>query len=230
MTPEGTAKRREVLHAVARILLARPSDHPLRVGIDGVCGSGKTTFAAELAEVLRDLGRPAVVVDSDGFHHVRARRRRRTDDPARGYYEDAYDFDAVRDRVLVPLGPGGDRRYATRVHDLGTDAVFTHETATAPEDAVVLFAATFVQRDDLRDHWDEVIHLHVEGAAALARGIARDAAALGGVEAAARAYDERYMAACRIYVTEHDPLAEASIVVDNTDLAAPRLLRPLADT
>lgn len=62
--------------------------HPARVGVDGVCGVGKTTFAAELAERLAGRGRPVVVVDSDGFHHVRARRHRQSD-PARGYYEDS---------------------------------------------------------------------------------------------------------------------------------------------
>ncbi|GAA3524745.1 uridine kinase [Aeromicrobium flavum] len=229
MVPVATRRRREVLGAVARHLLPRRPGHPLRVGIDGVCGSGKTTFAAELAAQVEALGRPAIVVDSDGFHHVRSRRRRRLDDPARGYYEDAYDFDALRDRVLVPLGPGGTRRFAVRVHDLESDAVITDANTTAPVDAVMLFAATFLQRAGLRDLWDEVIHLHVDLEVAQARGVERDAAALGGAVAATRAYEERYLAACRLYVAEQDPAPRASIVVDNTVLEAPRLLRPSDD-
>jgi uridine kinase len=57
---------------------------------------------------------------------------------------------------------------------------------------VVIFAATFVQRDELRALSDEVIYLDSEPSVATARGIARDAAALGGVEPARQAYHTRY--------------------------------------
>ena len=49
---------------------------------------------------------------------------------------------------------------------------------------------------------------------ATARGIARDAEALGGPEAAAAAYDARYQAACRTYVAEERPRERASIILD----------------
>jgi uridine kinase len=217
-------ERTEVLQRIADRLVRADPGHPLRVGIDGVCGAGKTTFARELAAALAGAGRPVVDLDSDGFHHVRAVRRRRTGDPARGYYEDAYDLDALRDLVLRPLGPGGSRRYAEHVHDLATDVV-APRFAEAREDAIVLFAATFVQRGDLRDDWDEVIWLDVPEAVATARGVARDAPALGGTEAAEAAYASRYAAACRIYVAEEGPRDRASIVVDHTDPQHPAVTR-----
>ena len=65
---------------------------PVRVGIDGYCGAGKTTLARWLVAELERAGRPALHVDSDGFHHVRERRYRPGRDSARGYYEDAYDL------------------------------------------------------------------------------------------------------------------------------------------
>jgi uridine kinase len=46
----------------------------VRVGVDGVDGAGKTTFAAELAAALRDLGRPGDEFSVDGWHRVRAER------------------------------------------------------------------------------------------------------------------------------------------------------------
>jgi uridine kinase len=46
----------------------------------------------------------------------------------------------------------------TRVLDLATDELVRDWTA-APGEAVFLFAATFIQRDTLRQHWDEVIYL-----------------------------------------------------------------------
>lgn len=193
-------------------LLALDLGHPVRVGVDGWCGGGKTTLARWLVAEVERAGRPALHVDSDGFHHGRERRYRQGRDSARGYYDDAYDLDALAERVLQPLGPGGHRRIATKVHDLATDAV-AHETTSVPDDAVVVFAATFVQRGDLRELWDEVVWVDTDEATATARGIARDAAALGGEEAARAAYESRYRAACRIYVDEERPRERASIIL-----------------
>jgi uridine kinase len=215
--------RASVVDEVARVLCARDPGHPLRVGIDGVCGAGKSTFAEGLAERIVECGRPVILLDSDGFHHVRAIRYRQGKDSARGYYEDAYDFDSLRDHVLVPLGPAGSGRYAVRVHDLATDDVI-HEFASAPMHAVVVFAATFLQRGALRDHWDEVVYLDASIERAEQRGIERDAEHLGGSEAAQRAYAVRYMAACRIYLVEEDPRGRASLVVDHDDPLRPRMI------
>ena len=216
--------RAALLARLADRLASRDAGHPLRVGIDGVCGSGKTTFARDLAEALTASGRTAIDIDSDGFHHVRAVRYRQGRESARGYYEDAYDLDSLRELVLRPLGPDGSLRYADHVHDLATDVV-APRLATAPVDAIVLFGATFLQRGDLRDEWDEVIWLDVPEEIATARGVARDAAALGGEDAAGEAYASRYMAACRLYVAEEEPRVRASIVVDHTDPAAPEITR-----
>lgn len=217
-------RRDDLLHQLAARLASRDLGHPLRVGIDGVCGSGKTTFARDLAAALTAAGRTAIDVHSDGFHHARAIRYRQGRASARGYYEDAYDLDAVRDLVLRPLGPGGSRRYAEHVHDLATDAV-SPRYAIAPVEAVVLFAATFVQRGELREDWDEVVWLDAPLDVATARGVSRDAAALGGTAAAESTYLARYMAACRIYLDEETPRDRASIVIEHTDPAAPLIMR-----
>ncbi|EXG80544.1 uridine kinase [Cryptosporangium arvum] len=209
--------RHHVLTTIAGYLATRHRSHPLRVGVDGICGVGKSTFARELRAALAETGRPVVLVDSDGFHHVRERRYRQGRDSARGYYEDAYDFDALVTDVLVPLGPGGSRVYARRVHDMATDEVVVGDTAPCPPDAVVLFDATFLQRDALRAHWDEVVYLHADVETATGRGVARDAARLGGPEKARAAFAGRYTAACRIYLDEQRPRERASIVVDHND-------------
>lgn len=220
-------ERETLLRRIAEWLCDRDVGHPLRVGVDGVCGAGKSTFARELAQSIRARDRPAVHIDSDGFHHVRAIRHRRGSSSARGYYEDAYDFDSLRDLTLAPLGPGGSRRFARRVHDLVTDEVVVEFEVAAPG-AVVIFDATFLQRGPLRDHWDEVIYLDVARQRAQERGVARDAEHLGSPETASAAYESRYMAACDIYLAEQDPRTRATIVIDNNDPTHPDLLTTLA--
>ncbi|MGN6609908.1 MAG: uridine kinase [Jatrophihabitans sp.] len=225
MTP-----RAQVIDGLAAHLASLDPGHPLRVGIDGPCGSGKSTLARELVDAVGRRGRPVVHLDSDGFHHVRAVRYRQGRDSARGYYEDAYDFAALVDRVLVPLGPGGSRHFATKVHDLASDRVETDLVDTAAPDTIAIFDCTFLQRGSLRDHWDHVIYLDVRRDIAVARGVARDAAALGGVEPARRAYDERYMAACDLYLQEERPAQRADVVIDHDDVEHPEVRRGLGES
>ncbi|BBH67745.1 uridine kinase [Actinoplanes sp. OR16] len=93
----------------------------LRVAVDGPDGSGKTTFADELAAAVRALGRPVVRVSLDDFHHVRAVRYRQGRESPEGFWRDSYDYQRFRDGVLDPFAPGGTRRYRPLAHDLGTD-------------------------------------------------------------------------------------------------------------
>lgn len=211
--------RESVLQAVAEQIVGHDPGRPVLVGIDGVCGAGKSTFARDLVSRIESTGRPAVHLDSDGFHHPSAHRRRRTDDQARGYYDDAYDFDALAERVLRPLRAGA-TTYATAVLDLQTDEVLD-ATAEIDPRAVLLFDCTFLQRGALRDLWDEVIWLETDLTVARARGVARDAERLGGAEAAGAAHDARYLAACRIYLAEESPQTRASIVIDHDDPSRP---------
>lgn len=218
--------REAVMDDVARRLGEHELGHPLRVGIDGSVGAGKSTFARELVEALRMRGRPAIHLDSDGFHNVRAIRYRRGRDSARGYYEDAYDFDSLVERVLGPLGSGGPHVFATKVHDLELDERVVDSIALAEPNSIVIFDCTFLQRGALRDQWDQVIYLDADRGTALRRGVARDAQDLGGEAPATAAYEARYMAACDIYLTEERPIERASIVIEHTDPSNPRVVRP----
>ncbi|MDF2091121.1 hypothetical protein P0Y31_02100 [Knoellia sp. 3-2P3] len=67
----GSAQRRDLLAHVAAQVPDGPGTSCTRVGVDGPDGSGKTVFAAELAEALREGGRDVVQVSLDDFHHVR---------------------------------------------------------------------------------------------------------------------------------------------------------------
>ena len=78
------------------------------------------------------------------------------------------------------------------------------------------------------------VWLAVAPEVALERGTARDAGRDGRAEAgraedgraeAERLHRVRYAVAERIYVDEVDPVARAQVVVDNTDLAEPVVLR-----
>lgn len=81
--PAAGAARRRLLAAIADRVPTPP--RCVRVAVDGVDGVGKSTFAAELAAALRQLGRPVVQVSADGFLHRRAVRHARGRDSPDGF-------------------------------------------------------------------------------------------------------------------------------------------------
>ncbi|MGB3369296.1 MAG: hypothetical protein WBD41_29130 [Rhodococcus sp. (in: high G+C Gram-positive bacteria)] len=213
--------RTQAVMLVAQYVHARRLDHPVRVAVDGVTASGKTTLANELSEMLSKLGRSAHRLSMDGFHHPRARRYRQGRNSALGYYEDAYDFVSLAGHVLIPLGPGGDHRYTRAVIDLASDTPVDEPTVQLQQSAVLIVDGTFLQKPEIADLWDTTIFVHTSLDVARRRGVARDAEALGGNEQADNAFKVRYHAASQMYLDEVRPAERASLVFDNDDLDHP---------
>lgn len=213
----------DVADSVAAIAAGLALPHPARVAVDGITAVGKTTFADRLAAALVSRGRRVIRVSMDGFHNPRAVRYAQGRDSADGYYDDAYDFTAVRRELLDPLGPDGDRHYRTAVIDLATDTTIAGPRLTAEARDVLVVDGSFLQKPALRDAWDLVLYLHASFEAAEARGVARDSNALGGEVAARTAFRTRYHAAQRRYLAECSPRASADLVINAEDVTALRL-------
>ncbi len=220
MTPRG---RTDTITRVATLVCRDVPRHPTRVAVDGITASGKTTFARELTKAVGALGRPAIHLTMDGYHHPRQHRYRQGRQSAVGYYEDAYDFEALLNNVLLPLGPVGNRLYRERIIDLTADEPVDEPRKQAPIAAVLIVDGSFLQRPEVACHWDHRIFIDTCFEVALARGIARDAPLLGGVDMVRTAYQDRYHAAARLYINAVDPAALATIVVDNDDFDNPKL-------
>jgi len=117
--------REQLLERLTALVVAIPCSHPLRVAIDGIDAAGKTTLAGELAPLIEAQGRPVIRASIDGFHHPRSIRYRRGPDSPEGYYQDSFDYTALRAVLLDPLGPHGNRRYRHAVFDVHEDTRLT---------------------------------------------------------------------------------------------------------
>ena len=189
--------------------------HPVRVAVDGRTASGKTTFANALAVAMQHCGRHVIRASVDGFHRPRLERHRQGRLSPDGYYEDARDLEAMRQLLLDPLGPGGDRVYVTGSFDLHRDEPLERVPERASNDAVLIVDGTFLQRPELKPSWDFVIFVSVSAEEARRRGIERDASALGGTATASELYDQRYGPAFVRYETECRPADHADVIVAN---------------
>ena len=208
-----------LLDELAALVAATAAGRRARVAVDGVDASGKTTLADRLAEAVRPT-RPVVRASVDGFHRPRAERYRRGRDSPLGCYEDTFDHQALRTRLLEPFVRDGSHLVAA--FDLTRDRALDLEVATAPLDAVLVVDGVFLQRPELGVGWDLVVHLQVPDEVVLQRARARDGGDPAEVE---RRYLARYLPAQRLYESACCPAERADVVLDNRDPSAPVLLR-----
>ncbi len=221
---DSTSNRTQVLNRLAWHIAAVAPPHPLRVGIDGRTAAGKTSIANELVAPLEQLGRTVIRVEIDEFHRPLAVRRRRKDlPPWQQYYLDSYDLVAIRRDLLLPLGPGGDRRYRRAIFDSLQDTAIDDPLLLAPPDAVVLNDGVFLFRPELDDLWDLRIVIDVDAEDSLRRGPDRDLAWMSSIEEAEAKYHSTYIPGEDHYDALVEPKLRAEIVVDNRNPMDPRL-------
>jgi uridine kinase len=213
-------KRAAFIDEAADRICSVQRDHPVRVGIDGVDGVGKTMLADELVSPIRDRGRPVIRASIDGFHNPRRVRYARGRDSPEGYFIDSFDLDALVKLLLAPLGPGGSGAYTRAVFDYRRDLAVEVEPETAAGDAVLLFDGVFLHRPELLAHWDFSIFLDAPFEITVARMAGRD----GGSPDPDEESNRRYVDGQRLYLREHDPRSAASLVVDHGDWSRPEIV------
>ena len=194
------------------------------VAIDGLDGAGKTVFADGLAEVFAETGDAVFRAGIDGFHRPRAERYLRGRRSPEGFYRDSYDYATFRRVLIDPFRDGaqtaGTTGFQLTAFDVARDAPVESQWVTAPPDAVLVVDGIFLHRPELQDLWDWSVWLDVSFDVAYARMALRDDSD-PDPDAPSNA---RYRQGQEIYLNEARPRDAASVIVDNADLAHPRIV------
>lgn len=185
---------------------------PAVIAVDGVDGSGKTTFATRLAAAIEGAGRPAVIVHEDDFLAPREVRYRLGRESPEGYFRDSYDLVAFTERVLDPLRPGGDRRIQRRMFDHRTDSPIQAPIEEVPVNAVVIVEGMFLHRDELVNRWDWSVFLDVPFIETVRRMAHRDGSHPDPEHPTMR----RYVEGQRFYLATCHPRERATVALDNS--------------
>jgi uridine kinase len=200
-----------------------PCAHPVRVAIDGVDAAGKTTLADELVAPIERLGRPVIRASIDGFHNPAAIRYRRGEMSGEGYFRDSFNYPALIDALLQPLGPTGDRQFRRAVFDFHVDTPVESPAENAPANAVLLFDGVFLLTAELRPCWDYSIFVRAPFEITVARAEIRDRELFGSSSKTRHRYEHRYVPGQRLYLSEVDPEHHASVIVENDAVTRPSL-------
>lgn len=216
--------RRELVSKLADDIVDLQLQNPIRVAISGITASGKTTLANELAEELRRRKKEVVRISIDNFHNPRVIRYRQGKNSAIGYYEDAHDYQAFKEKLLIPLGENGNRQYQTISLDLEKDEYVNPEKQFAKDDTIFIIDGTFLLKKELVQFFDYKIIVQTDFEIARKRGAKREMIAFGSYEKAEETFLNRYHAASSLYLKEHNPQGNADIVVNNNDVDSPYFL------
>lgn len=188
------------------------------IAVDGVDGSGKSTFADGLAAII--LSRPVIVIHVDDFLNLREVRHQRGRESPEGFWLDTYDYESLSRDVLTPLRRGGSGRYRPVATDHRQDVRLTPSLLQAPENAVVIVEGMFLHRDELAGCWDYSCFLDVPFTETARRMSIRDGSHPDPEHPSMR----RYVGGQRLYFEAAQPWYRATRVVENTNPAMPRIL------
>ena len=216
--------RKNLIRQIVDAILSAEHSHPLRVAIDGIDAAGKTSLANELVEPLEAHGRDIIRASIDGFHNPRELRYRQGKDSPEGYFFDSFNYKALIDSLLKPLGPNGNLEYQTSVFDFQSDTQINPHTHHAQKDAILIFDGVFLLRPELISYWDFSIFVAIDLDISVERASQRDQYLFGSAEDVRKRYWKRYVPGQRIYLTTCQPRQHADIIIDNNDFMHPRII------
>jgi len=214
-------ERSQLLELLADRITAVKRAHPIRVAIDGVDASGKTTLADELVQPLQDRGQHVIRASIDGFHNPRQVRYRQGPNSPQGYYQDSFNLEALQAHLLEPLGPDGNLQYWTEAFDFRHDTPLKSPRRHALKSSILLFDGIFLLRPKLCDHWDFKIFVEIGFDVAVERAVSRDRYLFATPEELRERYAQRYIPAQRLYLRACNPQERADVVVKNEDIHDP---------
>lgn len=206
------------------ISLQKEKEKPLRIAVNGIEGTGKTTFVLKFCAYLQALNLNAISISIDGFHYNKKHRYQQGRSSAKGYYEDSYDENSFVTKVLV-ASQSKMPYYVAATHDLASDAYLDLEPIKISNKAILITDGAYLLKPIFLEHWDLKIYLHANFEIAMERGANRDKETLGSYELAKEKFLQRYHAASKIYLETCQPKENADWVIDANDLENYKLLK-----
>jgi len=218
-------KQQELIKYLAEIILNTKRHHPIRVGIDGVDASGKTTLADSLADYLKSQNINIIRASIDGFHNPKSMRYQKGRNSPEGYYEDSFNNQAVVDNLLAPLGKNGNLQYKKAIFDFKTDSEIVLPVKTANKDSILIMDGVFLFRTELVNYWDLKIFVEADFKITVSRASKRDGYYLGSKQEILDKYDQRYVPGQQLYFQESKPQEKADIIIENSDFENPLITK-----
>ena len=186
--------------------MKKQSNRSLLIGIDGLGGSGKTTYAYKLQRQLEG----SMIFHLDDFIHKKEVRYNEAYEEWYCYYHLQWRYDYLIQKLLQPLKNGLDVNETFEVYNRETDS-YALRKIEIPIGTTVIVEGVFLQRPELRSYFETVIFLEMNQETRLKRISNRDTY-MGSKEDIALRYEQRYFPAEEKYIEQCNPLALAELI------------------
>lgn len=183
---------------------------PFVTGIDGLGGTGKTTFAQELKHHLEMQREKVVLLHMDDFIYPRNVRYDGDEEEWRCYYEKQWRFNYLIETIFIPLQLGKTIDQTIEIYDRKNDG-YQLQPIHIDSKTILLIEGMFIQRQKLKPYFDFVIFLDVPKDIRLERVLKRDTY-IGNREEIATKYERRYFPAEEYYLARCSPIVHADKV------------------
>ena len=190
-----------------KIIMEKDKNRIFIIGIDGLGGSGKTTFTKSLEIEMRKKGLKISVLHIDDFIHPKNVRYNNSISEWKCYYDLQWRYDYLIDEILLPIKMGHLINKQIELYDKDKDA-YMHHHLKMDLDNILIIEGVFLQRAEVRPFLDYVIYIDVPKEERLKRALARDIY-IGDKPAILTKYEKRYFPAEDKYVSEYNPAKKA---------------------
>ena len=190
------------------------------IAIDGLDGSGKSTFARHLIATLEEAGETAVLFRVDDFRQPVAWT---TPEREADLYYDTY-YDLAQCESCLRSFVAGEDEVGIPIYDIVTETVTGTRRVDLRGATVAIVEGVFPLRIP-QAAAGVLIYLDASEAVIRDRILARDLQKSRTAEEIARRIDRRYVPSQHRYLREHRPRDRADIVIDNEDPSAPKTVR-----
>ena len=140
--------------------------------------------------------------------------------------EDSFDYPAVREKILKPLGPGGNRWYSPEIFDHQKGESVKPVLREASVDSILLFEGVMLLREELIDFFDFRILVICSEKVILERAKIRDLEHFGNLETLLEKYGHRFIPGQKKHLDKNRPERTAHLLFFNDDHKKPRLTKP----
>src|SRR5687768_14901860 len=137
-------KSLQVLTFLVEAIEGLPRHRLCRVGIDGRSGAGKTMLVDALADRLEAMGQECLRASLDDFHRPGHQQREKAGGfTPKEYLREGYNYAKIREFLLDPLGPRGNRHCRLDYWNSHDDQPFPEDWLDAPPDAILIVDGIF---------------------------------------------------------------------------------------
>lgn len=202
----------ELSNIAAQIQKWYQPNHTLIVGMDGLGGAGKSTLSESLHSILCKEGYSIVILHIDDFIHPRAVRYDERYVAWECYYYRQWRYDDFIEQIIQPIRSGEAVKKEIELYDKEHDTYYLHQIEI-PVGSIVIIEGVFLQREELKGVFDDMIYIDVSEEIRWKRVLARDGY-IGDSHQIQEKYENRYFPAEHYYLKTCLPKEHADYVIE----------------